>query len=67
MSCLKGLTNYVLLKYCGEILIFNFLKPGGYFTYHQVQHSESVHGPDNVVHIFCLALLTNSNFCYILH
>jgi len=32
----KGLTSYFVLKCCGEILLFNLLKLGGYFTYHQV-------------------------------
>ena len=35
-----------------EVLIFNLLKPGGYFMYHHDQHSESLHGPDNALHVF---------------
>ena len=67
MSCLKRLTGYVLLKYGGEILIFNLLKHGIYFRYHQVQHSGSLHGPDNILHVFSMDLTLNNKFFYILH
>jgi len=50
-----------------EILIFNVLQHGGYFMYHHDQHSGSLHGPDNALHVVFMDLTTNSNFCYILH
>jgi len=57
----------LILNAVGEILIFNLLKPGGYFMFQQVQLSESLHGPENAFHAFFMNLTTNSNFYYILH
>ena len=32
-----------LIKYTASYLMFNLLKPTGYYTYHQVEHSKILH------------------------
>jgi len=51
----------------GELSMFdiNILKPSGFFTYHQVEHTKILHGAR-----FALSILygsQNSDFCFTCH
>jgi hypothetical protein len=46
--------------------VLNILKPSGFFTYHQVQHSKILHGARFALSVFT-DFRTNNGFCFIHH